>query len=56
MGDSMLAWHGSRRAAVSDNIEAILGEPVIDRSVIGARIFYHLPVSGALGRHIITIS
>lgn len=52
MGDSMLAWHGGRRAAVSDNIEAILGEPVIDRSVIGARIFYHLPVSGALGMNI----
>ena len=52
MGDSMLAWHGGRRAAVSDNMEAILGEPVIDRSVIGARIFYHLPVSGALGMNI----
>ncbi len=52
MGDSMLAWHGASRAAVSDNMEAILGEPVIDRSVIGARIFYHLPVSGALGMNI----
>ncbi|MEE4189044.1 MAG: SGNH/GDSL hydrolase family protein, partial [Roseobacter sp.] len=52
MGDSMLAWHGGARAAVADNMEAILGEPVIDRSVIGARIFYHLPVSGALGMNI----
>jgi len=52
MGDSMLAWHGGGRAAVSDNMEQILGEPVIDRSVIGARIFYHLPVSGALGMNI----
>jgi hypothetical protein len=52
MGDSMLAWHGGSRSAVSDNMEAILGEPVIDRSVIGARIFYHLPVTGALGMNI----
>lgn len=52
MGDSMLAWHGASRAAVSHNMEAILGEPVIDRSVVGARIFYHLPVSGALGMNI----
>ena len=52
MGDSMLAWHGASRAAVSHNMEDILGEPVIDRSVVGARIFYHLPVSGALGMNI----
>ena len=52
MGDSMLAWHGASRVAVSHNMEDILGEPVIDRSVVGARIFYHLPVSGALGMNI----
>jgi lysophospholipase L1-like esterase len=33
-------------------VENLLGEPVIDRSVIGARVFYHLPVSGALGMNI----
>ena len=52
MGDSMLAWNAGSRATVSDNIETILGEPVIDRSVIGARVFYHLPISGALGMNI----
>lgn len=52
MGDSMMAWNASSRATVSDNVESILGEPVIDRSVVGARIFYHLPVSGALGMNI----
>lgn len=52
MGDSMLAWHGASHAAVSHNMENILGEPVIDRSVAGARVFYALPVSGALGMNI----
>lgn len=52
MGDSMLAWHGGSRASVSDGVEQILSEPVVDRSVSGARVFYNLPVSGALGMHI----
>jgi hypothetical protein len=48
----MMAWHGGSRAAIPDNVEAILGERVIDRSVIGARIFYHLPISGGMGMNI----
>lgn len=52
MGDSMMAWNSGARASVSHNVENILGEPVIDRSVIGARMFYHLPISGALGMNI----
>lgn len=52
MGDSMMAWHGGSANAVSDSVENILGEPVIDRSVIGARVFYNLPISGALGMNI----
>jgi lysophospholipase L1-like esterase len=52
MGDSMMAWNAGSKASVSDNVENILGEPVIDRSVAGARVFYHLPVSGALGMNI----
>lgn len=52
MGDSMMAWRSNSGSAVSDAVEDILGEPVIDRSVIGARIFYNLPVSGALGMNI----
>ncbi|MEM0947831.1 MAG: SGNH/GDSL hydrolase family protein [Pseudomonadota bacterium] len=49
MGDSLLAWHGATGHAVSDRLEHHLGEPVIDRSVVGARMIYHLPVSGAMG-------
>lgn len=52
MGDSLLAWHSGSRASVSDGVERILSEPVVDRSVSGARVFYSLPVSGALGMHI----
>lgn len=52
MGDSLLAWHAPTGHAVSDRLEHYLGEPVIDRSVIGARMIYHLPVSGAMGMSI----
>ncbi|WP_298837406.1 SGNH/GDSL hydrolase family protein [uncultured Roseobacter sp.] len=52
MGDSMLAWHDGSDNSVSDVIEQILNEPVIDRSVPGARIFYRLPITGALGMNI----
>ncbi|WP_227271331.1 SGNH/GDSL hydrolase family protein [Roseobacter weihaiensis] len=52
MGDSMLAWHGNSDGAVSDVVEDILGEPVVDRSVVGARVFYSLPISGAMGMNI----
>ncbi|MCP5089147.1 MAG: SGNH/GDSL hydrolase family protein [Rhodobacteraceae bacterium] len=49
MGDSMMAFHGASSRAVSDVVERQLGEPVVDRSVIGARIIYNLPISGAAG-------
>lgn len=49
MGDSLFAWHGVSGRSVSDSIEMILGEQVIDRSVAGARIMYGLPISGAMG-------
>lgn len=52
MGDSLMSWHGESDAAVSDAMEDILGEQVIDRSVPGARIFYNLPVTGAMGMNI----
>ena len=52
MGDSMMAWHSGTRASIPDGVEAILGEPVVDRSVSGARMVYNLPVSGALGMNI----
>jgi len=52
MGDSMLAWNSASRRAVSDVLEENLGQPVIDRSVVGARYLYRLPISGAAGMNI----
>jgi lysophospholipase L1-like esterase len=52
MGDSLMSWHGESDAAVADAMEDILGEQVIDRSVPGARIFYNLPITGAMGLNI----
>ncbi|WP_069301250.1 SGNH/GDSL hydrolase family protein [Neptunicoccus sediminis] len=52
MGDSLLASHGLSGNAVSDVLERALGRAVIDRSVMGARIIYHLPVSGSAGLNI----
>lgn len=49
MGDSMFAVNSARGEAVADVIEDELGEPVIDRAVIGARYFFPLPLSGAAG-------
>ncbi|MBW4708985.1 SGNH/GDSL hydrolase family protein [Roseobacter sp. YSTF-M11] len=52
MGDSMMAWHAGKDSGISDNVEQILNEPVIDRSVVGARMLYHLPITGAMGLNI----
>lgn len=52
MGDSLMAWHAGDDHGISDGIEQILNEPVVDRSVVGARVLYHLPVTGALGLNI----
>ena len=52
MGDSMLAVHGATGKSVSHAVERALGEDVIDRSVMGARYFYALPISGSAGLNI----
>jgi len=52
VGDSMLATHRMSDLAVADHIEKSLSEPVVDRSVIGARFFYPLPISGSAGLNI----
>lgn len=52
MGDSMMAWHAGDDQGIADGVEQILKEPVIDRSVVGARIIYHLPITGAMGLNI----
>lgn len=52
MGDSMLAAHRISGRAVSHALGRYLGVPVTDQSVMGARIIYRLPISGALGMNI----
>ena len=52
VGDSMLAAHKLSDRSVSHVMEQSLGEPVVDRSVSGARFFYPLPISGAAGMNI----
>ncbi|WP_342588808.1 SGNH/GDSL hydrolase family protein [Roseovarius aestuariivivens] len=52
MGDSMMSVHGMTGASVSHAVEKRLREPVVDRSVAGARFLYKLPISGAAGMNI----
>lgn len=52
VGDSMLATGRISDAAVSDAMEQTLRETVVDRSTIGARFQYALPISGAAGLNI----
>ncbi|WP_397543066.1 GDSL-type esterase/lipase family protein [Roseovarius salis] len=52
VGDSMLASHRMSDLAVADHMEDTLSEPVVDRSVIGARYFHPLPISGSAGLNI----
>lgn len=52
MGDSLMAVNRGIDHAVSQAVERELGEEVVDRSVVGARMIYALPVSGAAGLNI----
>jgi hypothetical protein len=52
MGDSLLAWHKATGRSISATVSRSLKQPVIDRSVGGARFLYRLPISGALGMNI----
>lgn len=52
MGDSLMAFNAFSGRSVADSIEVSLGEQVIDRSVMGARVLYALPISGSLGMKI----
>ncbi|GGX58397.1 hypothetical protein GCM10007385_28890 [Tateyamaria omphalii] len=51
-GDSLLAWNAASNRSVVSALEQRLGANVIDRSVVGARYHYVLPVSGSLGLRI----
>lgn len=52
IGDSLLASHKVSGQAITNTVEKILDQPVRDRSVLGARILYALPISGAAGLNI----
>lgn len=52
LGDSMLAANRANDKAVADQIEAALDTEVVDRSVIAARYFHVLPISGSAGMRI----
>lgn len=52
MGDSLMASNRMAGAAVSDALGDVLGTKVKDHSVIGARYFYILPVTGSMGMRI----
>ncbi|SDF40646.1 Lysophospholipase L1 [Celeribacter baekdonensis] len=49
IGDSMMAWHMITGNSIADALSDALNEPVVNRSVAGARILYGLPITGALG-------
>lgn len=52
MGDSLMAAHSISGRAIADVAGTALNVPVTDRSVLGARMNYMLPVSGAMGMSI----
>lgn len=52
MGDSLLAWNRASNRSVADQLEVMLREPIVDRSVVGAQVIYGLPVSGSMGLRI----
>ncbi len=52
MGDSFLATHSAQKKSVPAVLAQILREPIMDHSVLGARIIYRLPISGSLGLNI----
>lgn len=49
MGDSLLAAHALTGRGIAGRLQAHLGETVRDHSVVGARMLYPLPISGAFG-------
>lgn len=52
MGDSLLAAHQITNQSITHAVEKELGEQITDRSVMGARILYSLPISGSMGLNI----
>jgi hypothetical protein len=49
MGDSLFAMHKLTGHSVGATLRQALSEPVVDNSIAGARFFYKLPITGAIG-------
>lgn len=49
MGDSLLAAHKISGRSIADAVGKELGQNVTDRSMVGARMLYLLPISGSMG-------
>lgn len=52
IGDLLLAVHAISNRSIPDYLEPMLGEPVISRVLLGARMIYRLPFSGNAGLRI----
>ena len=52
MGDSLLASNRLTGMSVAEQVGKNLDEPIVDKSTIGARMIYNLPISGAAGLRI----
>ena len=52
IGDSLMASHAITGRSIAGYLEKHLGEPVADRSVLGAHMVYNLPITGAMGMSI----
>ena len=49
IGDSLLASHSISGRSVGHNLSRLLKAPVRNRPVVGARMIYNLPITGAMG-------
>lgn len=49
IGDSLFASNSQTDQAISDQLSRILNVPVADRSVLGAKMIYRMPITAALG-------
>ncbi|MCR8825140.1 SGNH/GDSL hydrolase family protein [Pseudosulfitobacter koreensis] len=52
IGDSFFATHSGSERSIPDVVERELSQRVANRSVMGARIIYNLPLTGAMGFNI----
>ena len=52
IGDSLMAAHKISGRSISHAVSKSLGVPVVNRSVLGARMIYRLPITGAMGFNI----